>query len=175
MTRPGEAQAGRGRLHSCVQRTSQAFDSTARGFCGCSSEALSAGDGHPGYGCALIPTNKKEALYCYKGPKAYQPLQVYWAEQDLVLHSEFRDGNVWAGTDNLRVLQEGLAVLPEGVSKASLRTDSATYQHDAMSYCAEGKNERFGIIDFAISVKISESFKKARREVPESEWHKLYR
>ena len=49
----------------------------------------------------LIPTNKKEALYCYKGPKAYQPLQVYWAEQDLVLHSEFRDGNVWAGTDNL--------------------------------------------------------------------------
>ena len=43
----------------------------------------------------LVETNKKEALYCYKGHKAYQPLQVYWAEQGLILHSEFRDGNVW--------------------------------------------------------------------------------
>jgi hypothetical protein len=123
----------------------------------------------------LIATNKKEALYCYKGNKAYQPLQVYWAEQDLVLHSEFRDGNVWAGTDNLRVLQEALGVLPEGVSKACLRTDSAGYQHDVMSYCAQGKNERFGIIDFAISVKVTASFKQAVREVDESEWRKLYR
>ncbi len=54
----------------------------------------------------LVATNKREALYCYKGPKAYQPLNVYWAEQDLILHSEFRDGNVWAGTDNPRVFPE---------------------------------------------------------------------
>ncbi len=47
----------------------------------------------------VVATNKREALYCYKGGKAYQPLNVYWAEQDLILHSEFRDGNVWAGTD----------------------------------------------------------------------------
>ena len=45
----------------------------------------------------VVETNKREALYCYKGHKAYQPLNVYWAEQDLILHLEFRDGNVWAG------------------------------------------------------------------------------
>lgn len=80
----------------------------------------------------VVETNKKEALYCYKGHKAYQPLQVYWAEQDLILHSEFRDGNVWAGTHNLRVIREGIEMLPAGVVKVYVRSDTAGYQHDVM-------------------------------------------
>jgi hypothetical protein len=123
----------------------------------------------------IVPTNKSEALYCYKGFKAYQPLQVYWAEQGLILHSEFRDGNVWAGTDNLRVLQEALAMLPAGVSKVYLRTDTAGYQHDLMKFCADPNKERFGVIEFAIGAKVSESFKRAVSEVEKSEWHPLYR
>lgn len=123
----------------------------------------------------LVRTNKREAFYCYKGDKAYQPLNVYWAEQDLIVHTEFRDGNVWAGTDQLRVYQEALAALPTGVSKVYVRTDSAGYQHDLMSYCAQGKSERFGVIEFGISVKVTEAFKGAVREVEESEWRTLYR
>jgi hypothetical protein len=69
---------------------------------------------------------------------------VYWAEQDLILHSEFRDGNVWADTDNLRVFQEALAFLPAGVSKVYLRSDTAGYQHDLMKFCADANKERFG-------------------------------
>lgn len=42
----------------------------------------------------LVETHKKEALYCYQGFQAYQPLTTYWAEQGLIIHSEFRDGNV---------------------------------------------------------------------------------
>ena len=45
----------------------------------------------------LIETQKREALYCYKHFKAYQPLNTWWAEQSLIVHSEFRDGNVPAG------------------------------------------------------------------------------
>lgn len=123
----------------------------------------------------LVETNKQEALYCYKGFKAYQPLNLYWAEQELILHSEFRDGNVWAGTDNLRVLQEGLAFLPAGVSKVYLRSDTAGYQHDLMRFCADPKKPRFGVIEFAIGAKVTESFKRAVSEAPESEWHRLYR
>jgi hypothetical protein len=52
----------------------------------------------------LIETEKREALYCYKSFPAYQPLNVYWAERDLMVHSEFRDGNVPAGFQQLRVL-----------------------------------------------------------------------
>jgi hypothetical protein len=123
----------------------------------------------------IVATNKKEALYCYKGHKAYQPLQVYWAEQGLILHSEFRDGNVWAGTDNRRVLDESLGLLPAGVSKVYMRSDTAAYQHDLMKFCADPHKERFGVIEFAIGAKVSESFKRAVSEVEKSEWRPLYR
>ena len=123
----------------------------------------------------LVETNKREALYCYKGHKAYQPLNVYWAEQDLILHSEFRDGNVWAGTENLRVCREALDFLPSGVLKVYLRSDTAAYQHDVMRWCADPNKERFGVIEFAIGAKVSESFKQAVGEVEGSEWRPLYR
>jgi Transposase DDE domain group 1 len=123
----------------------------------------------------LVETNKREALYCYKGHKAYQPLQVYWAEQDLILHSEFRDGNVWAGTENLRVLREGIDMLPAGVAKVYVRSDTAAYQHDVMRYCADANKPRFGVIQFAIGAKVSESFKRSISEVEEPGWEKLYR
>ena len=39
----------------------------------------------------VVETSKKEALYCYKGFKSYQPLNTWWAEQEVVVHTEFRD------------------------------------------------------------------------------------
>ena len=63
----------------------------------------------------LAVTQKRDALYSYQHFKAYQPLQTYWAEQGLLVHSEFRDGNVPAGYQQLRVLQEALEILPPGV------------------------------------------------------------
>ena len=45
----------------------------------------------------LVETQKKDALLSYEGYKAYQPFNVWWAEQGVVLHTEFRDGNVPAG------------------------------------------------------------------------------
>ena len=123
----------------------------------------------------LIETDKREALFCYKGFKAYQPLNSYWAEQELVLLSEFRDGNVPAGYQQLRVFRESLDALPEGVERAFHRSDSAGYQIDLMKYCAEGRSERFGVIDFAISADVTDSFKNAVAEAEPSEWKPLYR
>ena len=79
----------------------------------------------------LIETRKQEALYCYQGYKACQPLVTYWAEADLVVHSEFRDGNVPARFEQLRVLRESLSHLPEGVGKALLRSDTAGFKRAA--------------------------------------------
>jgi hypothetical protein len=39
----------------------------------------------------LIETHKRDALPCYKGFKAYQPLNCWWSEQGAMLYSEFRD------------------------------------------------------------------------------------
>ncbi len=71
----------------------------------------------------LIETHKKEALYCYKKYQAYQPLTAYWYEADQIVHSEFRDGNVPGGHEQLRVLRESLGYLPHGVSQVMMRSE----------------------------------------------------
>lgn len=123
----------------------------------------------------LVMTSKAGALWSYQGEKAFQPLTTYWVEQDTVVHSEFRDGNVPAGFDNLRVLKESLGVLPEGVLKVYFRSDTAAYQQDLLRYCAEGKNERFGVIEFAVGVDVTPEFKRAMAGVKETEWRPLER
>jgi hypothetical protein len=123
----------------------------------------------------LVETFKKAALYCYKKFKAYQPLNVYWAEQGLMLFSEFRDGNVPAGYDLLRPFKQALELVPAGVNKIYLRSDTAAYVVDLLKYCAEGKSERFGVIEFAVGADVTESFRLAVREVAEADWHHLFR
>jgi len=123
----------------------------------------------------LVETQKKEALFSYQGYKAYQPFNVWWAEQALVLHTEFRDGNVPAGYEQLRVFQEALEMLPKGVTKVYLRSDTAGYQHDLLRYCEKGENKRFGRIEFAIGADVTKEFKKAVAEVEGSEWKPLWK
>ncbi len=62
----------------------------------------------------LVATSKSDALFCYKGYRSYQPLNTWWAEQEIILHSEFRDGNVPAGFEQLRVFEEALGRLFTG-------------------------------------------------------------
>ncbi len=115
----------------------------------------------------LVETQKEDALFSYKGYKAYQPFNVWWAEQELVLHTEFRDGNVPAGYEQLRVFKEALDMLPEGVENVYLRSDTAGYQHDLLKYCEKGENKRFGRIEFAIGADVTKEFKKAVAEAEE--------
>ena len=74
----------------------------------------------------LVSTNKIDALFSYKG---YQPLNTWWFEQGIILHTEFRDGNVPAGFQQLRVFKEALGCLPKSVKQVRLRSDTAGYQH----------------------------------------------
>jgi hypothetical protein len=121
----------------------------------------------------LIESSKKQALFGYKGYRAYQPLTTYWFEQDVILHSEFRDGNVPAGYEQLRVFQESLEALPATVTEVFLRSDSAGYQKDLLKYCAEGTSERFGTIGFAIGADVTAALRQAVADVEEQEWHTI--
>jgi hypothetical protein len=118
----------------------------------------------------LIETEKKNALFCYEGYRAYQPVNVFWAEQELIVHSEFRDGNVPANYDLLRVFTEALEGLPKDVKKVRLRSDGAGYCHDLLAYCETG-HAQFGKIEFAISCPVTEALKKEVRTV--KEWQRL--
>ena len=115
----------------------------------------------------LVETTKRD--------KAYQPLNTWWAEQGSILHTEFRDGNVPAGYEQLRVLLEALALLPAGVEKVRLRSDTAGYQHELLKYCAKGENKRFGRIEFAIDCDVTPEFKKAVLETEEKDWQPIYK
>jgi hypothetical protein len=121
----------------------------------------------------LVETQKRDALFCYEGYRAYQPLNIYWVEQELIIHSEFRDGNVSANYDLLRVFTETLDGLPEGINNVRLRSDAAGYSHNLLASCDRGDNPRFGRIEFAISCPVTEAFKKEVRTVPPEEWKRL--
>jgi hypothetical protein len=75
----------------------------------------------------ILESHKREAQAHYKGGRGYQPAVVYWAEQDLVVADEFRDGNVPAGMENLRLIQRAFASLPSTVRERYFRADSACY------------------------------------------------
>ena len=65
----------------------------------------------------------------------------------------------------LRVLIEALGRLPAGVEKVMLRSDTAGYQRELLRYCAEGRDERFGVIEFAVGVDVTAEFRRAVSEV----------
>jgi hypothetical protein len=126
----------------------------------------------------LVETRKGEAQRCYKHYKAYQPMMTWWWEQGVIVHTEFRDGNVPAGYDQLRILRESLDVLPKEVKTVRLRSDTAGYQHKLMEFCVHQKKRdkpyrRFGPIEFSISCSVSKEFRQAVKEIPESEWKQL--
>ena len=123
----------------------------------------------------LIETHKRDALPCYKGFKAYQPLNCWWAEQETMLYSEFRDGNVPAGHEQLRVLRDSLRHLPASVTTVSLRSDTAGYQEELLLYCGEARDPRFGVIDFAIGADVTEAFRAAVLATAETAWKPLIR
>jgi hypothetical protein len=118
----------------------------------------------------LVETEKAYALWCYKGHRAYQPLNTWWAEQGVVLHTEFRDGNVPAGYEQKRVLEEAIECLPRGVKKVRMRSDTAGYQHELLKYCNKEDNKWCGRIEFAVSCDVTAEFKKAVWEVGEEDW-----
>jgi len=123
----------------------------------------------------ITKTHKGRALYSYKKEKSYQPVNTYWYERGIILHTEFRDGNVPAGHEQKRVLKEALSHLPAGIKKVRLRSDTAGYQHELLKYCEEGGDKRFGRIEFAIGCDVTPEFKDAVKGVGEGGWKPFYR
>ncbi len=109
----------------------------------------------------LVQSHKRQAEYCYKKFKACQPLNTWWAEQQVIVHSGFRDANVPAGYRQLQVLQASLAALPGGVDKVCLRSDTAGYQKDLLLCCGAGRDKVFGVIEFAASANVTAEFRRA--------------
>jgi hypothetical protein len=81
-------------------------------------------------------SHKREALAHYEGGRGYQPSVVYWAEADQILGDEYRDGNVPAGMENLRLIRKGFSSLPTSITTYRLRGDSALYDQAVLKWLA---------------------------------------
>lgn len=120
----------------------------------------------------VIESWKREARPTYEGCTGYQPMLALWAEMDLVLADEFRDGNVGAQVELLGVTQRALAALPETVEERYFRGDAACYEQTLLKWLRNGKRENGpeGFIGFAVSARMSESLKAKIGLIPEAGW-----
>lgn len=123
----------------------------------------------------LVETHKASALPCYKKYKAYQPLNFYVADWDMVAYSQFRDGNVPCGFQQLEALKRALELLPAGIEKVRLRMDTQGYEWELLRYLAEGSNPRFGEIEFAVGADVTPELKREVGKLGEKEWQELPR
>jgi hypothetical protein len=122
----------------------------------------------------IIASHKKEALPSYEGNRGYQPMLAVWAETELVLADEFRDGNVPAMQSPLGVAKAAVQALPEGVEQYYYRGDSACHEHELIDWLRDEQREGGprGPIGFAISARMSPTLREAVRALPEAAWQK---
>lgn len=124
----------------------------------------------------IIESWKREAQPTYKGFTGYQPMLALWAETNVIVADEFRDGNVGANSRLLPVAQAAFDALPETVEERYFRGDSACYEQELLRWLRNPKRENgpAGFIGFGISASMSESLRERIRMLPESLW-KPYR
>jgi hypothetical protein len=82
----------------------------------------------------IIESHKEAAYGHYEEGRGYQPMVAMWAEADLVLADEFRDGNVPAKQDPLTRAKLAFAALPETVTRRYFRGDSAWFKIALLTY-----------------------------------------
>ena len=111
-----------------------------------------------------IVAEKEAAQYTYKSEQGYMPMIGHLAEAGVVIHDEFREGNIAPATQNLEFLKACETRLPKGHRIAHVRLDSAGYQADVFNYCEDtGKT-------FAIGGRLDAPTLQAIAEIPEASW-----
>jgi hypothetical protein len=124
----------------------------------------------------VIESFKREARRTYEGTTGYQPMLALWAEMDLAVADEFRDGNVPATKALLPVAQRAFQALPDSVNEFYFRGDSGCWERSLVNWLRDENRTqgRQGRITFGISVRMTPSLKQHIGRIGESLW-KPYR
>jgi len=120
----------------------------------------------------IIESHKENALAHYEGGRGYQPMVAVWAEADLVLADEFRDGNVPAQQAPLTCAQLAFAALPDTIQQRYFRGDSACHENELLGWLKHPDREKEpgGRIGFAVSARMSPELAKAIAQVKAADW-----
>jgi hypothetical protein len=120
----------------------------------------------------VIESCKREAKATYEGGSGYQPMVALWAEMNVVVAEEFRDGNVPALKDPLRVARRAFRTLPETIRERYFRGDSACDEEELLSWLrdeqrADGPQ---GLIGFAVSARMNPILREEIAAIPAGKW-----
>ena len=120
----------------------------------------------------VIESHKRDARVAYTGDRGYQPLVAVWAEMDLIVADQFRDGNVAARQAPRPVAQAAFAALPETVQEYYFRGDSACYEQDLLHWLTDPARPGgpAGRIGFAVSAVMSPPLRAAITALPATAW-----
>ena len=120
----------------------------------------------------VIESWKREAKATYEGGSGYQPMVALWAEMNVVVAEEFRDGNVPALKDPLRVAQRAFAVLPGAIRERYFRGDSACDEEELLSWLRDEKrsNGPEGFIGFAVSARVNPVLREEIESLAAEKW-----
>jgi len=120
----------------------------------------------------VIESWKREAKATYEGCNGYQPMLALWAEMNVALADQFRDGNVPAIQDPLSSARRAFAALPETVQERYFRGDAACYENALLSWLRNEKREQGpeGFIGFAVSVPMMKPLKEEILALDQQAW-----
>lgn len=120
----------------------------------------------------IIESHKRSALPHYEGGRGYQPMLAVWAEADLVLADEFRDGNVPARQAPVTCAKMAFEALPTDIRERYFRGDSACHENELIGWLvhSDRSKEPGGAIGFAISAMMTDELISAMRRIPEKGW-----
>jgi hypothetical protein len=120
----------------------------------------------------VIASHKREAQPTYQGATGYQPLLALWAETDVVLADQFRQGNTPALQAPLAVARRAFEALPETVNERYFRGDSACYENELLDWLRDETRPDGpqGPIGFAVSAPMMQPLKAEIGALDESAW-----
>ena len=134
----------------------------------CPSEKIATVD----LDATIIESWKREAKPTYEGTTGYQPVLGLWAEMNVVVADEFRDGNVPAQQGLLPVAKRAFQALPETIDEFYFRGDAACEEDSLLTWLRDEKREDGpkGKIGFAVSARMNPTLAAAIRAIAEPRW-----
>jgi hypothetical protein len=107
---------------------------------------------------------KEGAQKSYNGIYSLQPIYAFVHETDELIHSELRSGNTHPGAKAVAFLRRMCRKVPAGIREIYLRSDSAFYNKEVVTFCLEQGWQ------FSVTADQTGPLMRRVEDLPESAW-----